>query len=697
MLLRSRVALIALASVILATGGVAAIAYHREALLQEFFIDRSTATRQRLWDTVTDDALAELVLWVKQAQADHLLVSALRQRQPEAAAEAGERVERRMGGLIDLLELYDLEGRLVYPAPGAQAGPPPLLDRAALEAVLSGRRTLRGLAVAGERGGAVLVVPLRYGRGVVGAVLVGVLIERVAEEMKRVVGNDFALVTPTGEFLGGTDPALWQRLRPAWHPGPGSVRDGRYGGRYYVMLDAPQRDLLGRPAADQISIIDYTETHEGRRLLGTLLLLGVPLLILVTVGILWFYLRRAFAALDKPLDVLHRLGEGDASVSLPPRRRRDEIGQIVGAVESLRRSVLSLNGMRQERRAARLRQQGLIRKEMTSLAGILEGEGQAAVVAELAALEAAAAPTGPAASAAEDDGLDLMATAFQTMSERVRHQQVDLKRLVAELREALKSQGELAALHQELEIARRLQQSALPQSLPEGVACEIAGRMQPAQEVGGDFYDFFTLEGGRIGIAVADVSDKGVAAAFVTGITRVLLRATARLALSPAECLTELNTLLWRDNRVDVFVTMFYAVLDGATGRLAYANAGHNPPRLVAADGRLSRLERTGGLALAVLPDVAYREASLTLRPGDTLLVYTDGVTDALDAAGNPFGEPRLEEALTGGGSETPEALLDRLMARVETFAEGAPQADDITCLAMRYRCAPPAMAAAAQ
>ncbi|MFO1058404.1 MAG: PP2C family protein-serine/threonine phosphatase [Dongiaceae bacterium] len=705
MLLRSRVALIALASVVLATGGVAAIAYQREALLQEFFIDRATATRTRLWDTVTEDALSDLVVPAKQVQADHDLVSTLRDRELDAAAVAAARLERRVGGRVDLFEIYARDGQMIYPAPWDQAAPraKPSLDPATLETVMSGRRTLRGLAVSGPDGAAVLVAPLLHGRGVVGVVMLGVLVERIAEEMKRIVNNDFVLVTPDGDFIGGTDAALWAHLRPFWNSSSADSPAAHFDGRYFVMIDVAQRDLMGRPAAEQISIVDYTETHQGRLLLNSLLLLGIPLLILVTVGFLWFYLRRAFASLDRPLEVLHRLAEGDTSMQVPPRRRKDEIGQIFGAVESLRRSVLSLDELRRARREARLRQQGLIRQEMTGLAGILDEEGRAAVIAELADLEAAAAapsPAGPAPAApeasgeedggGEEEGLDVMAAAFQTMAERVRHQQVDLKRLVAELREALKSQGELAALHQELEIARRLQQSTLPQSLPDGAACDIAGRMEPAQEVGGDFYDFFVLEGGRVGLAIADVSDKGVPAAFVTGITRVLLRAAARLALSPAECLHQLNELLWQDNRVDVFVTMFYAVLDGATGRLVYANAGHCPPRLVGADGRVRRIEPTGGLALAVLGDIAYREESLTLAPGETVVLYTDGVTDALDPAGDQFGEPRMDAVLAAAAGAPPDRLLAALMDRVGQFAAGAPRADDITCLALRYR-GPPA------
>jgi sigma-B regulation protein RsbU (phosphoserine phosphatase) len=687
MLLRTRVALIALASVVLGTGGVAAIAYQREALLQEFFIDRATATRTRLWDTVTDDALSDLVVPVKQVESDHALISALRHGDLDAVAAAGTELEPRLGARVDIFEIYGRDGRMVYPAPGDQAGPRgrPSLDRATLEAVMSGRRALRGLAVNGSDGAAALVAPLVQGRSVVGAVMLGVLVDRIAEEMKRIVNNEFILVTPEGEFIDGTNPALWKQLRPFWGSSRADSPAAHFDGRYYVMIDVAQKDLMGRPAAEQISIVDYTETHQDRQLLNTLLLLGVPLLVLLTVGFLWLYLRRAFASLDRPLEVLHRLAEGDTSMTVPPRRRKDEIGQIFGAVESLRRSVLSLDELRRARREARLRQQGLIRQEMTGLAGILDEEGRQAVIAELAALEAAAAPA--AGRAADDqEGLDLMAAAFQTMAERVRRQQVDLKRLVAELREALKSQGELAALHQELDIARRLQQSTLPQSLPAGAACEIAGRMEPAQEVGGDFYDFFVLEGGRVGLAVADVSDKGVPAAFVTGITRVLLRAAARLALSPAECLSQLNELLWQDNRVDVFVTMFYAVLDGATGRLVYANAGHCPPRLVGADGRVRRIEPTGGLALAVLSGVAYREASLALAPGETLLLYTDGVTDALDPGGSQFGELRLEEVLAAAAGAAPERLLAQLMDRVGQFAAGAPQADDITCLALRYR-----------
>jgi len=164
----------------------------------------------------------------------------------------------------------------------------------------------------------------------------------------------------------------------------------------------------------------------------------------------------------------------------------------------------------------------------------------------------------------------------------------------------------------------------------------------------------------------------------------VLLRAAARLALSPAECLSQLNELLWQDNRVDVFVTMFYAVLDGATGRLVYANAGHCPPRLVGADGRVRRIEPTGGLALAVLGDIAYREESLTLAPGETVVLYTDGVTEATNGDEEMFGEDRLAEVLAATASGSSRAIVAAVLAQVDAFREPGQRGDDVTVVAIK-------------
>jgi len=209
--------------------------------------------------------------------------------------------------------------------------------------------------------------------------------------------------------------------------------------------------------------------------------------------------------------------------------------------------------------------------------------------------------------------------------------------------------------------------------------------MIPAREVGGDFYDVIPLGDDRIGVAVADVSGKGVPAAFFMLIARTLLRATASFEPSPAACLTRLNDLLAADNEQMLFVTLFFGVLDRRTGTFTYANGGHNPPYLIR-DGRPEELPPTGDMALAVMEELVFSERHCRLAPGDAVFLFTDGVTEAFDPAGEAFGEPRLTGLLGRGGGDEATALIDRVIDGVLRFTGDAQQADDITCLAVRLR-----------
>jgi sigma-B regulation protein RsbU (phosphoserine phosphatase) len=208
--------------------------------------------------------------------------------------------------------------------------------------------------------------------------------------------------------------------------------------------------------------------------------------------------------------------------------------------------------------------------------------------------------------------------------------------------------------------------------------------MLPAREIGGDFYDFFTLADGRIGVLVADVSGKGIPAAFFMAIARTLMKAMAVFTASPASCLAQVNDLLAAENPESLFVTLFYGVIDPATGTLVYSNAGHNPPVLVSGDGQARLLDLTGDVALAVMEGLAYGEASVKLDPGDTLVLYTDGVTEAFDAAGQEFSTRRLTEMLARAVGLSVTEVVQLVMDGVDRFSQGVAQADDITCVAVR-------------
>ena len=257
-------------------------------------------------------------------------------------------------------------------------------------------------------------------------------------------------------------------------------------------------------------------------------------------------------------------------------------------------------------------------------------------------------------------------------------------RHMMEWREALASRDKLVALQNELDVAQKIQMSVLPTEFPSHAAYEMDAHMQPAREVGGDFYDVLRLEKGSVGLSVADVSDKGVPAALFMMSTLTLLKGSAIGLGDPAAVLTEVNDLLNEENETAMFVTLLYAVFNPADGMLTYANGGHNPPVIVHADGSSTLLPATGGIALGVAPEFQYEENSVLLDPGDTIILYTDGVTEAMNAEGEEFGLDRLRNIFAESPPKSPRDTNAAIFEAVGAFAGDTPQSDDITCLAFR-------------
>jgi serine phosphatase RsbU (regulator of sigma subunit)/anti-sigma regulatory factor (Ser/Thr protein kinase) len=238
-------------------------------------------------------------------------------------------------------------------------------------------------------------------------------------------------------------------------------------------------------------------------------------------------------------------------------------------------------------------------------------------------------------------------------------------------------------LDQELAVARLIQQNFLPRALPEAPGWSVAADYRPAREVGGDFYDFIDLPGGRLGIVVGDVTDKGVPAALVMAATRSVLRASAQRLVEPGAVLERVNEHLVPDIPQNMFVTCLYGVLELDTGRLVFANAGHNLPML-AAGGEVTEL-LARGMPLGLMSGMTYEETEARLEPGAHLLLYSDGVTEAHDADREMFGGARLSAVMARAGSRDGETLLRTLLAALGDFAgSDRDQEDDITLVALR-------------
>jgi len=288
------------------------------------------------------------------------------------------------------------------------------------------------------------------------------------------------------------------------------------------------------------------------------------------------------------------------------------------------------------------------------------------------------------------DELGTLVRVFQNMVRQVQAREEYLESMVrARTRDLEASNAQLEKAKQrmesELKIAHALQGAILPKTMPENPSYSGHAVMTPAREMGGDFYDFFTLDDGRLSVVMADVSGKGVPAAFFMAIARTVMRAAANRHATPGPCLEEVNDAICEQNPQDLFVTLFYGILHPGTGEFVYANAGHNPPFIVRHPGTVTALPMTGGMAVGVMPDLPYSEDAVTMTPGDTMFLYTDGITEAMNVEQEEFTEERLEAVLAKGHDLPVDSVLENVTSAVVNFAGGAEQSDDITCVVLRY------------
>jgi PAS domain S-box-containing protein len=279
-------------------------------------------------------------------------------------------------------------------------------------------------------------------------------------------------------------------------------------------------------------------------------------------------------------------------------------------------------------------------------------------------------------------------TELKRIEGEVRQLNKDLEKRVAERTEQLKvamakqqqEAQERERIEQELRVARMIQHTLLPKTLPELEGHQLEVYYQPAREVGGDFYDFLRLPDGRLGLIVGDVSGKGVPAAIVMAITRTMLRSAYHLG-SPGRILQQVNDDILPDIPPNVFVTCLAALLDSNTGRLQYANAGHDLPYVRHASG-VSRL-RASGMPLGLMPDMTYEEKEITLEPGESILLFSDGLAEAHSPHHEMFGFPRIEKFV--GAHPEAATLIDSLLADLQRFTgEQWEQEDDITLLTLQ-------------
>ena len=277
------------------------------------------------------------------------------------------------------------------------------------------------------------------------------------------------------------------------------------------------------------------------------------------------------------------------------------------------------------------------------------------------------------------DEIEILADAFSAMTQRTQDY----------IREIISITAEKKRIGTELDLAARIQADMLPNSFPafpDRTEFDLYATMDPAKEVGGDFYDFFLIDEGHLGLAIADVSGKGVPGALLMMITMNMLQNFAMTGRSPAQVLQAVNDQLCRNNREEMFVTVWFGILDIATGKITAVNAGHEYPAVMEAGGQFALLKDRHGFVVGGMENIRYKEYELQLTPGSRLFLYTDGVPEATNSRDELFGTERMLAALNVDPDAAPETILKNVHAAVDDFVQEAEQFDDMTMLCLVYK-----------
>ena len=268
----------------------------------------------------------------------------------------------------------------------------------------------------------------------------------------------------------------------------------------------------------------------------------------------------------------------------------------------------------------------------------------------------------------------------------LREKNQQLQKAFDELKAAQEQLIEKERLERELEVAADIQMSILPDDLPEPPRFDFGARIDPARQVGGDFYDIFRIGENKMAVLIGDVADKGVPSAIFMARAHALIVAEADTIENPADVMRRVNFHITRLEKATQFVTVLYGILNVDTAEFTYARAGHEPPLLVMPDGSAERLPHQPGMALGLWDDIVLDEQTISLPPGSTLVLYTDGMTDCRNPQGEPFGLERIQRSLYSCPGSSAQVVCDHLLQKLKKYQQGSRQDDDVTLVAVHAK-----------
>ena len=700
--IKTRIGIIVVGFMAVMVAGLVLAGYQREALLRDQLAQTEISGSQALWAKIVETGLQRMRELTPMAAEDPRLREAIASGDRGLISQAARRTLIRMQTTRDVtrLDIVSPSQAVLYSSVPAFE-PAAAASEDALAAMIATRQGSSGVAIDAERNVTLSVgIPLLDEQGAAIAIAIIASDIRLAlRELKADTGAEALIVNRRGRLLAGTDPRIWEVVGAQARLREGANQVLRTDDNVFSLAAFPLQAELGNLVARVVTVRDVSAAYAGQRQVSLITFLAIGGFLLVSLSGLSYYLRSALAPLTDGVRVLDALSRGDtqATVEIGGEHGNDELARIAEAVNTFRNQTLTLR--RHRRRATRRQRQEerFIRGEMTRLATTLDEDERQDILKDLAEIEAPVESQAGAQSDVQTDvemagDLQIMGFAFQKMADRVGVQQERLRKLVAELQEALRTQTAYLALQHDLQVATRVQRSFLPGERLDTEGAHIHAAMHTAREVGGDFYDFFPLDEHRVGIVIGDVVGKGVPASLFMAVTRTVIRASARYVQDgPGKCLERVNDTLADASREDVFVTVFYGIFDRRDGTLRYANGGHNPPVLIA-PGQADLLPLTGGVALAMFDGLTYDDGEVVIPPQGKLFLYTDGVPESTDVHEEEFGNDRMRENLLASAERSPGDTIETMLRRVEAFAGEATQFDDIAMLVLSREDKPDSM-----
>lgn len=700
MLLRYRISILITLAILVTSASIVYVGFKREELFTEQYSQQLLSDQSNLWRKINSELIQRMQNWRSVVSENQELLRAIETGNSKTIQLLSNQLALQLQdqGGIDRFDLVAYDGSLTYSSFPSIFQSPIIAPEVAqshiendMEAMGIGNDEQRNVAV-------VYGFPLYSTSGsekVIAMSLFAIGILAPINEMQRSTNSKVIFVNRRGRLLSSNEETLWKKLEESVDLGQGGLLQtiNTDQNHYSVSVSTQAADLsslVGRLVVVR-NISDFVSGQQQIRKYSAISVTALIILLLIGLN---YYMFHAFSPLVNGVKALSDLAQGNLYARLEPTVVDDEVGKISTAVRTFRAGLVALSRFRRSRERRRTRQEKFIFREMARLANILEGEERDKVISELEELRSKTQDTLTNADQEElfvksvakqhelplefDRSLALMASVFQQMSNRIQDQH-------HRLREALQTKEALISLRRELDIATRVQLSLLPRDLEISTSIHAAGSMSPAKEVGGDFFDFFRLDDHRIGITIADVSGKGIPAAMFMIMARTLLRSTVFHIHSPARILEYMNEYLSRNNDEQLFITLFYGVIDESTGILTYSTGGHNPPIVADSSGAWT-LAQTDGLVLGLINDINYSETETRLESGSRLIMLTDGISEAFNQKEEAFGDDRtLETVRSLPKEQTSEEDVRYIIQRVQDFVGEAPQFDDMTCVVLRY------------